>query len=391
MRDAPRRNSALDILRAVAVLLVFSRHAEIPPLVTHVGWAGVDLFFVLSGFLVSGLLFREYQLAQRVSPGRFLLRRGFKIYPQFYLLLAVTILIGFVSGTRAPAPKIAAEAAFVQNYFDGLWGHTWSLAVEEHFYLLLAAATAMLAKRGGENPFGVLPKAISVIFVLSLCARIIAWRHDPHWSYRAHLFPSHLRMDSLLAGVLLGYYHVFRGAELGRFVKRFREWLGPVSLLMLSPIMVLEQSDPFVYTVGFSMLWIGFGLLLLLTLYPLRPAGRVGLVGRGLVRLGQVSYAFYLWHIPILSGGEQLLTSAAKRGVPVSIGLIWMELVCAFIATTLAAFLSTWLVEAPFLRWRDYWVPSMVKPTLEATDLSSGPAPAVRLSFPLAEHPTESS
>ncbi len=98
------RNQTLDVLRAVAVLLVFSRHSTGALLVSHLGWVGVDLFFVLSGFLVSGLLFREYQQDGQLLPGRFLIRRGFKIYPQFYLLVVVTIFWTWLSGgARRPA------------------------------------------------------------------------------------------------------------------------------------------------------------------------------------------------------------------------------------------------------------------------------------------------
>ena len=85
------RNPSLDMLRAVAVLLVFCYHSEGTKL--FFGWIGVDLFFVLSGFLVSGLLFQEYQATHEIQPARFLLRRGLKIYPQFYFFIAATLAV----------------------------------------------------------------------------------------------------------------------------------------------------------------------------------------------------------------------------------------------------------------------------------------------------------
>ena len=78
---------SIDFLRGVAVLLVVFRHITLEPILLTVGWAGVDLFFVLSGFLVSNLLFQEYKQTQSVKPIRFLIRRGFKIYPLFYLII----------------------------------------------------------------------------------------------------------------------------------------------------------------------------------------------------------------------------------------------------------------------------------------------------------------
>ena len=142
------RLSQLDCLRAVAVLLVLGGHFQPPKpedtgalvaVLTRTwmygGWTGVDLFFVLSGFLVSGLLFREYQERGAVRPGRFLIRRGFKIYPAFYTMAIPILLLA-----QAPARQVVSELFFVQNYLlPNFFGYTWTLAVEEHFYLLLAA------------------------------------------------------------------------------------------------------------------------------------------------------------------------------------------------------------------------------------------------------------
>jgi peptidoglycan/LPS O-acetylase OafA/YrhL len=173
------RNPTIDILRAVAVLLVFCRHSEGALLVSRFGWAGVDLFFVLSGFLVTGLLFHEYKQTRSIRAGRFLLRRGFKIYPQFYFFLAASIALKFYFGEAPTLSSFAAEAAFAQNYAEGVWAHTWSLGVEEHFYLLLIAAIIWLAGRGGENPFAVLPKMAGLLSLGILTARVITWRLQP--------------------------------------------------------------------------------------------------------------------------------------------------------------------------------------------------------------------
>src|SRR5689334_1891242 len=213
------RSSALDILRAVAILLVYCQHLSEIPVVSGVGWVGVDLFFVLSGFLVSGLLFREYQQTQQVQSVRFLLRRGFKIYPQFYLLIGLTALIPFWVGKPAPGLQLTSETLFIQNYFRGLWSHTSSLAVEEHFYLLMTIVIAIFARRGGNDPFQGFPKWISAAFAGTLFLRVATWWLHPggqnlnEFLYLHH-FPSHLRMDSLLAGVLVSYYHVFHSAAL---------------------------------------------------------------------------------------------------------------------------------------------------------------------------------
>lgn len=112
------------------------------------GWIGVDLFFVLSGFLISGLLFREHRKTGGVRIGRFLARRGFKIYPAFYVMILFTLAVGSLFDQRLPLRDVLAELSFTQNYFGGLWDHTWSLAVEEHFYIGIAALFALLLRRG---------------------------------------------------------------------------------------------------------------------------------------------------------------------------------------------------------------------------------------------------
>ena len=103
---SPRgRIVALDLLRLLAILMVFGRHMGMPPktqtwMLTwqRGGWVGVDLFFVLSGFLVAGLLFAQFQAEQKLSIGRFFVRRGCKINPPFFVLIAVTVVTAFLGG-----------------------------------------------------------------------------------------------------------------------------------------------------------------------------------------------------------------------------------------------------------------------------------------------------
>lgn len=368
------RNQTLDVLRAVAVLLVFSRHSEGAPILSHLGWVGVDLFFVLSGYLVSGLLFREYQQAQQVSAGHFLIRRGFKIYPQFYLLTGVTI-VGTVLGSGKLNPfGVIAESAFFQNYVPGLWAHTWSLAVEEHFYLLLTLGLALLARRGGADPFRNLPRWILGICTVILGLRIATWVWHPQTSDYVHVFPSHLRMDSLLWGVLLAYFSAFRPADVTRFVDRFGKWLPQLSILLLAPVAFLDQSDPFIYTLGFSMVAVSFALLLLSVLHPRKPAAKGGPMARAMARLGQASYAFYLWHGAVLFADDRL-----NLRIPVM-----ANFALTFLVTLAIAFLTTWLLEQPFLKLRDRWFPSRVSSRVPVVTLE--PVNPVECADPGAVH-----
>src|SRR6476620_2082145 len=121
-----RRNQSLDVLRGIAVLLVIGHH-YVPPdqeSILHVGGMGVDLFFVLSGYLICNLLLSEIRVNGHVKTGRFLIRRGLKIYPAFYMFLILSIPL-VDPQNRA---KLLPEFLFLQQYLPHVWQHTWSLS-----------------------------------------------------------------------------------------------------------------------------------------------------------------------------------------------------------------------------------------------------------------------
>src|SRR5260221_2924532 len=132
-------------------------------------------------------------------------------------------------------------------------------------------------------------------------------------------------------------------------MRRAGGWAPPVSILLLSPITFLTREDPFMVTIGFSMVAAAFALLLLSVLYPVKPAA-LSRGGRAMARLGQVSYAFYLWHAPILQSGDWLKAYAQVRGVSIPLAAL---VPLTFAACLGAAFLTTRLIEIPVLRLRD--------------------------------------
>jgi peptidoglycan/LPS O-acetylase OafA/YrhL len=191
------------MLRGLAVLLVIVDHSPCGRFCLA-GWIGVDLFFVLSGFLISGLLFKEFQLNDSISTWRFLLRRGMKIYPGFYAFLALTTLMhpAFVG------PRLLNEAVFIQNYMPHYWGHTWSLAVEEHFYIALPILLCLLDKKRLEW----IPKIAFCAMIACAVMRIRCSLEGA--STDQIMYPTHLRFDALLFGVCLSYYYVYSAAPI---------------------------------------------------------------------------------------------------------------------------------------------------------------------------------
>jgi peptidoglycan/LPS O-acetylase OafA/YrhL len=312
------------------------------------GWIGVDLFFVLSGFLVSGLLFSEFFRYGDVQPWRFLGRRGFKIYPGFYVLLLYGALIMSASGNPVRSVEVASEAVFVQNYGPSLYNYTWSLAVEEHFYIALALGLALLTRRRGHVRD--VPRIVLALLLGTLAARIVTagccLADRPslvHWT--------HLRLDALSFGVLLGYWAHTAHDRFVQLVTRFRAPILAASVLLVLPSALRSPIDPFVAGIGLSLLYLGFGGLLAVAFCSRLP-GVPPVALSAVAAIGVNSYSIYLWHVPVREWGGRLL--ALIVGQP---GLTLPGLALYVAASLAAGHVAFLLVERPFLRLRDRYVP----------------------------------
>jgi len=369
MPQQPRgRLAALDLLRALAVLLVMLRHvlpedgdvsgwsvlAPVARALGRGGWVGVDLFFVLSGFLVSGLLFAEFRERGSVRIGRFLVRRGFKIYPGFWALLAFAIAQQLHSG-GIRWPTIASEGLFIQNYGPAYFWHTWSLAVEEHFYLLCALLLFGLVKlrNASKDPFRALPWISVGVAGTCLAARIVTSIAAPY-AHKTHLFPTHLRLDGLMLGVVLGYFYHFERPRLERLVRGQRAALWAIGAAALLPAFLWPLPNRWIHTVGLSLFSCGSGLMLLAAVTGPAPRGR--LAGT-IATIGSYSYSIYLWHLPLLFRLRRYLPNATPAMV-----LLYLAI------TIVAGVAMARLVELPFLRLRERLCPPRsipIQPALE--------------------------
>lgn len=310
------RNLGLDILRLIAVILVLGRHLRLPSADNHFltiwrtgGWIGVDLFFVLSGFLVSGLLFREFLRDQRVDLKRFLIRRGFKIYPAFYAFLLFTVSIRLFAGQEVRLKPLLGEIFFLQNYLGGLWNHTWSLAVEEHFYIGIAifcffAIRSYFRTKTRQNPFRIIPITFIIIAVFCLFMRIGNLFLFDSYNHKWFLFGTHIRMDSLMFGVLISYFWHFHDLE--SRVQNVRTLvLLVVGFMFLFPAFLfpLEQYK-LISVFGVISFYLGSGVLVLAAVRLQCSRNRVlTLCGT----FGAASYSIYLWHMPLATWGWDLV------------------------------------------------------------------------------------
>ena len=317
----------LDTLRGIAVILVLFRHHWVGiDWLQKVGWVGVDLFFVLSGFLVSGLLFSEYKRDGKARPGRFLIRRGFKIYPMFYASILLTLFL-----SPLPQEQVLAEVFFLQNYLEGFWGHHWSIAVEEHFYLVLALLSAWLA-----------PKRIATVGVLVLIACLVLR------VFFDGVAATHVRADSLFFGVLISYVHHFYG--LGSIYEQYKRWiwaLCPLPFIVASLFNFYDMTPH-----GFTLIYMGFGALLVGALhsrFELAPLSWVGKYSYGI-------YLFHLYMIEFVVGRDYFFQKSREFSI-----WAFVSFLIFFAGSIVLGVTASHLIELPFLKLRDALFPARAR------------------------------
>lgn len=323
----------LDLLRGVAVLLVIAMHYPYIHVLGRVGWVGVDLFFVLSGFLISGLLFTDWKRSGTIHLKRFFIRRGFKIYPSFYAFLILTLPLVIFHYGRESIPPIAVEASFLQDYLHHPWGHTWSLGVEEKFYIALPfvlLALSQMWKHKAHRGFALIPFLAVILLAGCWWVRLLG----PFNCF-------HARADSLFCGVALGYwFHFYQNS----FLAFSRWWLFPLSFALLMPLLWL-RGGPLQGSTILTCNALAFSALLLWIL-P-RTWIRVPL----LEKIGFYSYSIYLWH--------ELAVVAVKPAS--AAGLTALGLFSAAVLSCLIGIVMAKLVEVPALAWRDRLFPAAIE------------------------------
>jgi peptidoglycan/LPS O-acetylase OafA/YrhL len=362
------RSTVLDAFRGIAILLVLGRHTLVSELWNRIGWCGVDLFFVLSGFLISGLLFQEYKRFGDIRLRTFWLRRGLKIYPAFYLCTVVqtmvyALMFGKYPGVPSPGRLFLIDATFLSSYFPGVSGHTWSLAIEEHFYFLLPVLLLVLIRLRPkeQDPFTSIPVVFLVIAIGSLALRMAA-RPTSHTDYYSYLLPTHLRMDGLFCGVMIGYLFHFKP----QFLARIARWpLMVAGAVLLTPVYYLNIEYWHMYTWGLTCTFLGFACIITWAIHvPYRSGHILALPVEALASIGFYSYSIYLWHWLIIFYLRTYLRSECiTTGRPFAWSRAletwqWPFSIAFCIAAGIAMAL---IIERPALRLRDRWVPSRTR------------------------------
>jgi peptidoglycan/LPS O-acetylase OafA/YrhL len=375
--SAPRV-PGLDLMRGIAivwVMLFHFRYAHLPEVFywpARYGWMGVDLFFVLSGYLIGSQLMRPYLKGSTLSLRGFYFRRAFRILPAY---LAVLALYFTVPGFReAPGLSPAWQfLTFTENFrinyaVDQAFSHVWSLCVEEHFYLVLPLLVLVLMRK---PRFGKALAVILAILAFGVAIRGYIYVHqlrplllagDDGFYLRyteAIYYPTYTRLDGLLAGVVLACLKTFRPLW-------WEKMMSSGYLLLLSGLLscgcamwlFLDRFGLSGTVVGFPLMSLGLGLLVASSISPQIVGGLESVLpgawgkqlrsysARSFSVMATLAYSLYLTHKEIGHLCREHFGQYVQAGG-------WSAFAVIFSASIIAATLLYWTVERPFLRLRE--------------------------------------
>jgi peptidoglycan/LPS O-acetylase OafA/YrhL len=364
------RNFGLDITRAAAIGLVLVSHGlfffynpggpRLEEIHLILGFLGVELFFVLSGFLIGGIILREVLSNEGGRGlGRFWARRWMRTLPPYFLMVAVLLVLG--------RPLHWQNLVFLQTLSRrtmAFFPISWSLAIEEWFYLLVPFALVLVVRRRGLTPSRFFAASAAIILA-SVAARFAAARSGATWDYGIHIQPP-LRMDSLMIGVVLAGLRRFKTPAYGYLAARgpLAAAVGLAGVLACGSGMftllregVLDASV-FARTLFFPIVSIFLALIIVyLESSPAVNGALASRRGAEAVRfLSLTSYAAYLLHFEVFRLIVSGMKGEFRPGVEAVLMLVWLA------ATLLLSWVVYRFFEKPVLRLRDRWTALAASP-----------------------------
>ncbi|MBH1964876.1 MAG: acyltransferase [Comamonadaceae bacterium] len=337
----------IEGLRAIAVLLVIGAHFAIPAM--SAGFIGVDVFFVISGYLITSILVREHEATGKIALARFYASRLRRLFPALATMLIISSALAYKlipeAQNLAHSQAAAMAALWVSNiyfafadvdYFAAEIGanaflHTWSLGVEEQFYLVWPLLILVAARWAKDKSTKSLTYVFAAIAFLSLTASLIASYTYPVLGF--YMMPT--RAWQFAAGALI--WLIPRQQAPQQSVAKWASWAGAALLLIALVTIKPDSAYP-----GWLALLPTLGTCALLLAGTDPNASRATLPSAFLSlppmqAIGKISYAWYLWHWPVLIIGENLLPIKGDLG----------NTVLAIGVSLLAAILTRHLIENP--------------------------------------------
>jgi len=358
-----KKYAGLDHLRALAITLVFLCHYRMfdhPGWLNDIGgfgWIGVDLFFVLSGFLIAGQLFSDIRQEKPLQIKTFYIKRFFRIIPAYLFVLTLYFTVPLFKETEDLAP-LWKYLTFTQNFGLDLskeraFSHAWSLCIEEQFYLLLPFVVLFFVKSSKPKQAFYL---VLALFIGGFVLRIYSWGHfiapargqDGFWFiwYKWIYYPTYTRLDGLLAGICIAGIFQFRPQLKERITKHGNKLLLLSLLLLTGAYFLYEDSSTFAASVfGYPLIAVAFGAMVIAALSPTCFLYRASAKVTGVI--ATLSYSIYLSHKGVVHVTQFWIN---KWGFQIDKN--WMMLIC-IVSTILAGLLMHYTIERFFLRLRD--------------------------------------
>jgi peptidoglycan/LPS O-acetylase OafA/YrhL len=351
------RQPGLDLLRALAIIVVVIYHAalfgfKLPGRIDRFGWIGVDLFFVLSGYLIGGQLLAPLAHGNKIDLGRFFARRALRIMPAYFAVLAVYFLLPSwreYPDMSQPLWKFLLSIQNIALHGGTAFSHAWSLAVEDQFYLALPFLLLFLCRRPRT---GFIVPCLLVVGGIALRAFLavqnpsvnggVSFRGFQAWIY----YPTWTRLDPLVFGVALAAIERFRPQWWQRLTdSAVWVWLPGFALIVYA--LYLGESDYLTVTAciwQFPLIALGMAALLICAVSPRSLLCRIAIPGAAFI--ASIAYSAYLIQKLVIHFAEQFCTShnIVLTSVPALVGVE--------IAVYAAAVLLFLLIERPFLQLR---------------------------------------
>ena len=338
----------LDGVRALAVVPVISLHLghyfENWKAVFSGGFLGVDLFFVLSGYLITSILIREFGKRGTIRLSKFYIRRALRLFPAIIALVMAHFVYAYFSNMPMDTEirTLSSILFYYSNFqiaYGGVFatdlGHMWSLAVEEQFYLVWPVLLILL------GPLINRPRVLAWVVAGTICL-VIFWRawlwseRSGDW-YWLTLYPrTDLRADSLLMGALFAIIVLPE-----RAIKRWLPLVGSLGLLavLIALVFITAKNASFLFYGGLTLFAFASGLVIF-SVAKLEGWWSIlfdNILARG---IGRVSYGLYIWHMPIFAA-----TARYTQSYP-----LVLQITIALSALLLVTLFSWFCIEKPFLR-----------------------------------------
>ncbi|MBF0746921.1 acyltransferase [Gemella sp. 19428wG2_WT2a] len=353
MEKKKRYLPSIDSIRAIAVISVIIYH--INPKYLPGGFLGVDLFFVLSGYLISSLIMREYRITGKLNLWNFYIRRARRLLPAVYLMISI-VLIVMVLFNKSLLEKTYLDALFGYVYSSNWWyifhkldyfdtfstspfKHLWSLAIEEQFYLLFPLIFLMFNNKSRKVRLTPVYKFLIFTLIFASLATHI-YLFDPRDMNRVY-YGTDTRAFGLLVGVAGAFlFPMYKlTARINKKESIFFTFLSVISIaVFIWSMFFVSESDEWMYRGGFLVYSILFLIIIISTGRQRTFISRL-MSFTPLVYIGKISYSLYLWHFPII-----VLSSTGQESS-------WISNIFRLVLIFFIAFVSYTIFETPIRKY----------------------------------------